>query len=331
MVEYVKVPGTDIQVSRVGVGTWAIGGWMWGGTHQELAVKALLKAFDMGLNLVDTAPVYGFGLSESIVGKALKEYGEKDRIVIATKVGLEWTPEGKVCRNSSKERIMKEVEDSLRRLERDYIDIYQVHWPDPKVPIEETAQAMHELYRQGKIRAIGVSNYSPQQMDTFRSVAPLHVCQPPYNLFEREIEKDVLPYCEEKQILMLFYGAICRGLLSGKINKDSKFSGDDLRQIDPKFQEPRFSQYLRAVEELNRFAQERYGKRVIHLAVRWLLEKSPLGVALWGVRKPEHLQDLPEVFGWKISQEDMQEIDRIIERHVKDPVGPEFMAPPIHC
>ncbi|WP_340695001.1 aldo/keto reductase [Hydrogenobacter thermophilus] len=331
MVEYVSIPQTGIKVSRIGIGTWAIGGWMWGGTDTVNSIKALLRAFDMGLNLVDTAPVYGFGLSEEIVGKAIKEYGKRDKVVIATKVGLEWTPDGKVCRNASKGRIFKELEESLKRLRTDYIDIYQVHWPDPKVPFEETAEAMLKLYEDGKIRAIGVSNYSPKQMDVFKSIAPLHVCQPPYNLFERDIEKDVLPYCEREGILMLFYGAICRGLLSGKINKKTMFEGDDLRKIDPKFQEPLFSQYLSTVEELDKFARERYSKRVIHLAVRWLLDKSQLGVALWGIRRSQQLDDIPAVFGWRITSQDMQLIDEILKSHIKQAVGPEFMAPPVTC
>ncbi len=155
-------------------------------------MDTILSALGEGINLVDTAAIYGFGRSEEIVGKALSEYGQRDKVVIATKVGLDWTS-GKVDRNSTRDRIVKEVEDSLKRLGTDYIDIYQVHWPDSDTPVEETASAMEELYRSGKIRAIGVSNYSTTQMDEFRRKAPLHVSQPPYNLFERAIEDDVLP------------------------------------------------------------------------------------------------------------------------------------------
>src|SRR4030088_1729218 len=154
---------------------------------------------------------------------------------------------------------------SLRRLRTDYIDIHQVHWPDPLVPMEETAAAMAELYRQGKIRAIGVSNFSVAQMDAFRRVAPLHVLQSPYNLFERGIEAGILPYCRKHNIATLGYGALCRGLLSGRMRRDTTFSGDDLRKNDPKFQQPRFAQYLDAVQRLDLLAQYRYGKRAIHL------------------------------------------------------------------
>jgi len=255
--ELADIPGTSLKVSRVALGTWAIGGWMWGGTDEAEAIRTIHEAVDRGITLIDTAPVYGFGHSEEIVGKALAEGGRRKRVTIATKVGLDWK-DGQPFRNASRTRIHKEIEDSLRRLRTDVIDIYHVHWPDPNVPIEETAAAMADLQRAGKIRAIGVSNFSPAQMEAFRKVAPLHTAQPPYNLFERAIERDVLPYCREKNIVTLAYGALCRGLLSGRMTKQTRFAGDDLRMHDPKFQAPRFAQYLEAVERLDRFAQENY-------------------------------------------------------------------------
>src|SRR5580658_1432343 len=185
--ELAAIPGTALQVSRVALGTWAIGGWMWGGTDDAESIATIRSALDHGVTVIDTAPVYGFGHSEEIVGKALAEAGLRDRVLIATKVGLDWR-DGKPFRNASAKRIMGEIEDSVRRLRTDHIDIYQVHWPDPLVPIEETAAAMHRLLQQGKIRAIGVSNFSVVQMEEFRRL------QPPYNLFERGIEADILPY-----------------------------------------------------------------------------------------------------------------------------------------
>jgi aryl-alcohol dehydrogenase-like predicted oxidoreductase len=244
--EFVSIPGTSLKVSRIGLGTWAIGGWMWGGTDDHESIRTIQAALDQGINLIDTAPVYGFGHSEEVVGKALATNGRRQHAVIATKTGLEWK-NGKPFRNASRARIVKEVEDSLRRLQTDVIDVYQVHWPDPAVLIEETAAAMAELHRAGKIRAVGVSNFSPAQMNAFAAVAPLHTAQPPYNLFEREIERDVLPYCRDKHAVMLGYGALCRGLLSGRMTEASRFSGDDLRKSDPKFEMPRFRQYLDAV------------------------------------------------------------------------------------
>src|SRR4030095_13145484 len=204
------------------------------------------------INLIDTAPVYGLGRAEELVGRAVAQHGERQKIIIATKVGLEWRG-GQIFRNSSKTRIMKEIDDSLRRLKTDYVDIYQIHWPDPLVPIEETAAAIHQLHKQGKIRAIGVSNYSLEQLNLFRQAAPLHTAQPPYNLFERGVEKDLLPYCHSHGISTLTYGSLCRGLLSGKMKPNGQFHGDDVRKIDPKFQQPRYAQYLKAVERLDRF------------------------------------------------------------------------------
>jgi aryl-alcohol dehydrogenase-like predicted oxidoreductase len=324
--EFATIPGTSIRVSRVGLGTWAIGGWMWGGTDEEESVQTISAAVERGVNLIETAPAYGFGRSEEIVGRAIAEGRLRSRVFIATKVGLEWT-DGKVFRNASRDRILCEATDSLRRLRTDYIDIYQVHWPDPLVPIEETAEAMQTLFDQGKIRAIGVSNFSVLQIARFRRVAKLHVVQPPYNLFERNIEKELLPYCRESGLATLTYGALCRGLLSGKLQVDAHFEGDDLRLTDPKFQPPRYSQYLAAVRRLDQFARQRYGKRVIHLAVRWLLDQGAT-VALWGARRPGQLQAIDEVFGWSLDAAAKIEIDRILRESITEPVGPEFMAPP---
>jgi len=324
--EHATLPGTSLEVSRVALGTWAIGGWMWGGTDEAESIATIRAAVEHGIDVIDTAPAYGFGRSEEIVGKALAEGGLRSRVLIATKVGLEWQ-QGQVFRNASRARILKEVEDSLRRLRTDRIDIYQVHWPDPLVRIEETAEAMRTLLAQGKIRAIGVSNFSVAQMERFRRVAPLHVVQPPYNLFERSIETDILPYCRKNNIATFGYGALCRGLLSGRMRADSKFEGDDLRRGDPKFQEPRFAQYLTAVEGLDRLAQQRFGKRVIGLAIRWMLDAG-ITTALWGARHPGQLLSVDEVSGWHLDAPAMAQIDRILRETVTDPVGPEFMAPP---
>jgi aryl-alcohol dehydrogenase-like predicted oxidoreductase len=324
--ELTGIPGTSLKVSPVAIGTWAIGGWMWGGTDEAESIATIQAAFEHGVNIVDTAPVYGFGRSEEIVGKAIAEARLRSDVLIATKAGLQWDG-GKVSRNASRARIMREVEDSLRRLRTDYIDIYQVHWPDPLVTIEETAEAMHALFKHGKIRAIGVSNFSVLQMERFRRVAPLHVLQPPYNLFERGIEADLLPYCRKNNIAMLGYGALCRGLLSGRMQVDTVFDGDDLRHTDPKFIEPRFAEYLAAVQKLDRLAQQRFGKRVIHLAVRWMLDQG-ITTALWGARHPDQLQPVDDVTGWSLDAAAKAEIDRILRETVTDPVGPEFMAPP---
>ena len=218
------------------------------------------------------------------MGKALVEGSLRHKVQIATKVGLSWK-NGAVFRDSRPARIRKEIEDSLRRLRTDVIDLYQVHWPDLETPIPETARTLEDLRREGKIRAIGVSNYSPAQMGVFRTVAMLDAVQPPYNLFEREIDADVLPYAKRTGLTVLSYGALCRGLLSGRMSIQTKFQGDDLRKVDPKFQGDRFRQYLSAVHELEKVARERFGKSILALAVRWVLDQGPT-IALWGARNP---------------------------------------------
>jgi len=324
--EFVDIPGTQLRVSRVALGTWAMGGWMWGGTDERESVKTIWAALDQGINLIDTAPAYGSGVSETIVGKAIATAGLRARAVIATKAGLEMR-DGKAYRNATRQRILREVDDSLRRLRTDYIDIYQVHWPDPLVPIEETAEAMRGLYDLGKIRAIGVSNFSVEQMERFRQVAPLHVLQPPYNLFERAIEAEILPYCRVNNIATFGYGALCRGLLSGRMTADTTFEGDDLRHTDPKFQPPRFAQYLAAVRRLDQLARDHFQRRVIQLAVRWMLDQG-ISVALWGGRHPDQLEPALAVAGWKLDLASLTRINHILSKTITDPIGPEFMAPP---
>ena len=328
MLEYIEIPRTNLVSSRIALGTWAIGGWMWGGTDEKESIRTIHAALDQGINLIDTAPIYGQGRSEEIVGEALRQHGRREGVIIATKVGIDWTS-GRIERNSARQRILQEFEDSLRRLQTDYIDIYQVHWPDPLVPVEETAATLRKLYEQGKIRAIGVSNYSPEEMARFETIAPLHTVQPPYNLFEREMERDVLPYALGHDITTLTYGALCRGLLSGTMNTDRKFANDDLRKTsDPKFQQPHFAEYLNAASKLDAYAREHFGKRVIHLAVRWLLDQPGVGIALWGARRPEQLAAIKEVVGWSLTKDDFTAIDAILRESIRNPVGPEFMAPP---
>ncbi len=324
--ERTSISGTNLAVSRIALGTWAIGGWMWGGTDEARSIATIHAALEKGVNLVDTAPVYGFGTSEEIVGKALAEYGGRERLHISTKVGLEWR-EGRISRNGSRDRIMREVEDSLTRLRTDYLDLYFVHWPDPSRSMAETANAIRDLYEEGTIRAVGVSNFTPDQMDHFRAECPLHLCQPPYNIFERSIETDSKFYCERHDITLMTYGALCRGLLSGRMRPGQTFAGDDLRQFDPKFKEPRFGQYLAAVARLEGLARERYGRKLVDFSVRWVLEKG-VPITIWGGRSPEQMAPLDHIFDWSLDGATLSAVDSILAETVKDPVGPEFMAPP---
>ena len=324
--ERITIGNSDLTVSRVALGTWAIGGWMWGGTDEKESIATVREAVDRGVTLIDTAPVYGFGRSEEIVGKALAEGGLRGEVHIATKAGLDWR-DGEVWRDSRPERIRREVEDSLRRLGVDVIDLYQIHWPDLQAPFAKTAEVMAKLQEEGKIRAIGVSNYSPDEMDAFAEAADLDAVQPPYNLFERGAEDDVLPYAQEQGLTVLAYGVLCRGMLSGKMDADRDFDGDDLRRHDPKFQEPRFSRYLAAVDELAALARERWDKSVLQLAVRWVLDQGPT-IALWGARRPGQVKPVDGIDGWSLDDEAKREIDAILDRHIDEAVSPAFMAPP---
>jgi len=290
-------------------------------------LETVLEALEKGVTTIDTAPVYGFGKSEELVGQAVQEFGNRDQIQLATKFGLEWDDDGNIQRNSTRDRILKEVDDSLRRLQTDYIDIYQVHWPDLDTDFAETAETLQELLDSGKIRAIGVSNFSTDQMDEFQQIAPIHVCQPPYNLFERGIETDIIPYCKENSITLLTYGALCRGLLSGKMSKDRTFNKGDLRRnADPKFQGETFEKHLEAVEKLKEYVDKNFDQKVIHLAVRWILDKG-IDSAIWGARKPEQVT-FEKVFGWELTEQQVSEVEKIVEETVENPVSPAFMAPP---
>ncbi|HEY1587491.1 MAG TPA: aldo/keto reductase [Polyangia bacterium] len=328
--ENTAIRDLPIPASRIGLGTWAMGGLQWGGTDDDESVRTIHAALDLGVTLIDTAPAYGFGHSEEVVGRAIAERGGRDRVVLATKAGLERIGDG-LFRNSTRKQLFAEIEISLKRLRTDYIDLYQIHWPDLDLPYEEAAEAMLALKRAGKIRAIGVSNYSIEAMERFHRIAPLSSVQPPLNLFERQSENDILPWCRTHGVATLTYGALCRGLLGGAIGERTKFEGDDLRNTDPKFRPPRLAQYLEAVKLLDRFAHERYGKGVLALAVRWVLDTPGVSVALWGVRHPAELEPIDDVTGWHLDEEARAYIDELIIKSVRDPVGPEFMAPPEHA
>jgi aryl-alcohol dehydrogenase-like predicted oxidoreductase len=325
--ETTRIADIPIAASRVGLGTWGMGGVQWGGADDAESVRTIHAALDLGVNVIDTAFAYGFGRSEEVVGKAIAERGQRDQVIIATKGGLERSGDA-LYRNSSRRQILEEVERSLERLRTDYIDLYQIHWPDPSTPFEETAQAMLDLKTAGKIRAIGVSNYSIKAMERFSKVAPLATAQPPLNLFERAALKDIIPWCRDNGIATLTYGALCRGLLTGTVDESTHFEGDDLRKVDPKFCPPRFSQYTQAVARLKRFAYERYDKGVLPLAVRWVLDQPGVSIALWGGRHPNELAPVREVMGWHLDAKALAEMDAIVDQAVRDPVGPEFMAPP---
>jgi aryl-alcohol dehydrogenase-like predicted oxidoreductase len=338
--EILKIEGRN--VSRIGLGTWAIGAGEWANVDRAESIACLRKALEYGVNLIDTAPIYGAGNAETVVGEALREHmaagGRREDLYIATKFGLgrEARPSagrepelGRVVANATPQFITEEIERSLRRLQVEYVDLYQLHWPDTLVPMERVAEALLPLLQSGKVKALGVSNCSPAQMEAFRSVAPLASNQPPYNIYERAIDADVLPYCDAHGIATLAYSALCRSMLSGKVTAASTFT--DIRSFDPKFQPPRLAQYAAATQALDGFARERYGKSVVELAIRWILDRSPHTVALLGAHRPQQLENIPACMGWSLDGEAMAAIDAIVAEHVKDPVGPEYLTPDVRA
>jgi aryl-alcohol dehydrogenase-like predicted oxidoreductase len=316
----------QIEVSRVGLGTWAIGGSEWGAVPEDAAIATILGAIDRGINLIDTAPIYGRCRAEELIGKAMQQHGRREAFYIATKAGLDWNERG-VYANSTPVRLRRELEDSLRRLGTTYIDLYQVHWPDTQISVEEVAGVLAEFAEAGKVRALGVSNFNVAQMEEFRRVTPLASDQPPYNIFERQIDDEILPWCAANRVAVLTYSSLCRSLLGGRVHRGMRFDDGDIRAVDPKFQEPRFNQYMTAVERLSAFAHERFGKTIIELAARWVLDRPGVSVALWGAKRPDQLDAIAGVMGWKLDPDAMAEIDRIVAESVKDPIGPEYLTP----
>lgn len=322
---------SELTSSRIGLGTWSMGGWLWGGQlNEESAVETIFAALKRGVTLIDTAPVYGLGAVEEVVGKALAMWGTRDDVFIATKCGLEWNRKGNVVRNCTKDKIYKEVDESLRRLRTDYIDLYQVHWPDPKVPFEETAEALNDIYQSGKVRALGVCNFSVEQLERAELLLPLSSCQSPYNLFERQVEADVLPFCRKHDISFMAYGALCRGLLSGKVKADTVFQGDDIRKVDPKFKAPNLAKYLEAYRRLDAYAQKAFEKSGMLLAVRWLMDQPGMNFALWGAREAAQIKPVTQLLDFEMEMEPdaMEEIEKILKETVPAPISPAFMAPP---
>lgn len=307
------------------LGTWVLGGMFQGGIDENEAIATIHAALDFGVRLIDTAPLYGFGRTEQLVGKALKQYGCREQMILATKCGLSWR-EGKIFRDARKKTLLEEIDRSLLNLGVDWIDLYQLHWPDPLTPVFETAEALEIMLRKGKIRAVGLSNFSAEECAQFQEVLPIQSVQPPYNLFERMMGDSLLMQCQEKSILVLGYGTLCRGLLSGELKQNGPFRSDDLRSFDPKFQEPLFSQYTGCAERLSHWAKEKHGRSLLDLAFRWVLDRGAL--PLWGPQNRKELVDLKSFKTWKLSTEDFQEIDQIFVKSSLEPMGTEFLAPP---
>lgn len=309
---YTKLGRSGLDVSRVAFGTWQLGG-EWGATDQEQAISAIRRAADGGVTLFDTAQAYGFGASEHILAKGLAGR-PRDQVVIATKGGLR--PDGgDGARDSSPTWIRQGVDDSLRALATDYIDLYQVHWPDPKTPFEETASALADLVSEGKIRHVGVSNFDVAQMEAFSETLAVETLQPPYHLFRRDIETDVLPYTADHDIGVLVYGPLAHGLLSGSLKADFAFPPGDWRATSEVFKGATFRQNLAVVDELARLAGD-LGITVAQLAVAWTLANPAVDVAIVGTRNPDHVGETIGAAAVDLDASVLERIEEIMARAV---------------
>jgi aryl-alcohol dehydrogenase-like predicted oxidoreductase len=306
---HVRLGRTELQVSAVAFGTWAFGG-DWGAADLEESKASIHRALELGINLFDTAQGYGFGAAERLLGEALRDRARREEVVIATKGGLRMDGD-RLVRDASARWLREGADQSLRNLGSDYIDLYQVHWPDLHTPAEETAEALQELVREGKVRHVGVSNYEVEQMEKLRGFGPVETLQPPYHLFRRDIEDEVLPYTAKHDIGVLVYGPIAHGLLSGRMSPATTFAPDDWRSKSPDFTGERFRRNLQVVQRLKEFAQERV-VLLPELAVAWTLAHPAVDVAIVGAHRPSQLDGTATAADLHLSDEDLGEIDAIL-------------------
>lgn len=322
--EYRKLGQSDIEVSVIAFGAWAIGGWLWGGADSKDAVTAVETAIDNGMTTIDTASVYGFGLSEELVGKAIT--GKRDKVQILTKFGMLWEgskgyfffdtknnegKEVKIYRYSSKEKVLSDCDDSLRRLGTDYIDLFQIHWPDPTTPVSETMEALEILVSKGKIRAGGVCNYSLDLTREASEKFPLASNQVPYSMVNRNIESDLVPYCLSNKIGILAYSPLQRGLLTGKIKPGHKFNEGDSRPSTPYYREPNLSSILRFLDDLKPIA-ERHNATLAQLVLNWTIKQPGITCALAGARNPSQVIDNLGAISFDLRNEEIEEINKLL-------------------
>ena len=299
------------SLTVIGFGAWAIGGsWEfgWGAVDDNESIKAIHRALDLGINWIDTAAVYGLGHSEEVVAKALKGIGQK--VFIATKCGMVWDDKGVVTKSLKPESIRREVEHSLRRLQRDHIDLYQFHWPDPSTPVEDSWQTMTDLMLEGKVRYIGVSNFSLPELERCRTVGPVHSLQPPYNMLRRQAENDLLPYCRQHGIGVVAYSPMASGLLTGKFSFD-KLAADDWRRKNHQFNELNREKVTKLLNRLKPIAK-RGNIGLGELAVAWVLRNENITSAIVGARKPWQIDQIAGAAGIELSKEDVTTIDTFL-------------------
>jgi len=289
-----EIGSSGIKATAVGLGTWAMGGWMWGGTDEALSVKAIHASIDEGISLIDTAPAYGMGKSEELVGQALQ--GRRDKVILSTKCGLVWhTQQGNhffdqagkpVHRYLGKDSIIHEVEESLKRLRTDYIDHYITHWQDPTTPVAETLDALNTLKDQGKIRSIGISNVSVDDLNAYLAAGGVDAIQECYSMLDRGVEQKLVPLCQQNNVSILSYSSLALGLLSGKIGPERQFNGDDLRKDDPRFSQANRKKISSLFDDIRSIA-DAHSATIAQLVIAWTIQQPGITFALCGARNPE--------------------------------------------
>jgi aryl-alcohol dehydrogenase-like predicted oxidoreductase len=307
--QYRKLGSSDLMVSEIGFGGWAMGKWMWGDdVVDDQSIAAVHRALELGINLFDTAAVYGEGHSERVLGKAL--LGRRDEVIIASKCGRICATDGSMHNDSSPGAINAECEQSLRNLQTDHLDLYQVHWPDESVPFEDTMAALLKLREQGKIRHIGVSNFTVPMMERMMAAGELVSLQPPYSLLRRGIETEILPLCRQRNLAVLAYSPMQRGLLTGKYGPGATFPQSDSRSRDPLFQGERLAQIAAALEQMGQMAAA-HGKTAAQMAIAWVLNQPGLTVALCGAKRASHIEESAGAAEWKLSADELQKLDAL--------------------
>jgi aryl-alcohol dehydrogenase-like predicted oxidoreductase len=310
---YVRLGKTELEVSAVAFGTWAFGG-DWGSFDEDESKAAIRHALDLGVTFFDTAQAYGFGVSERLLADALWERARRHDVTVTTKGGLRM--EGQTLLRDASARWLREgAESSLRNLRTDYIDLYQVHWPDLRTPPEETARVLEDLVREGKIRHAGVSNYDAKQMAELARYGRVETLQPPYHMFRRDIEAQILPYTAEHDIGVLVYGPLAHGLLSGRMTAETKFPADDWRGHSADFAGESFRRNLHVIERLKTYADGR-GITLPQLAVAWTISHPSVQVAIVGARRASQLDGTLSAADVRLSEQDREEIARILSEAV---------------
>lgn len=307
---------TGMEITAIGFGSWAIGGNAWGPQDDDEAVGAIKRALELGMNWIDTAAVYGLGHSEELVARALKGIPGADRPHVFTKCSLVWDENGEVHNVLEKDSVKRECEESLRRLQADVIDLYQVHWPRPDEDIEEGWEAMAELKEEGKVRHIGVSNFDVSQMERVQEIAPVETLQPPYNMLNRDIEEEILPYCAEQDIGVIAYSPMRSGLLTGKMTREriENLPSDDWRRNNSDFQEPRLSRNLELVELLEEIGEER-GRSPGEVAIAWTLRHQAVTAAIVGGRRPDQVDGIIGAAELRLSEDELDKIQSFLDEN----------------